>query len=612
MGILRLTSPVVLGALVASVALGCVEKDKKNRVVKDPAYIKANLLPTAPDKMTNKINANFGDQIVYLGNDVSQTLIKPGDDVTITHYWQVKQAPGNKWRVFSHVNGATGQDWMNVDPSKMRLQYPPKDWKAGDIIRDEHKFKLKKDWSSSFATVSVGLFKGNAIKDRMPIVSGPKDKQQRVPVVRFKVAVSGSAGDVDKNLLKQAPKVGNTVNADFDGKLIYLGNDAPKSAAPGEAISIVHYWKVVTPPGADWHINSVLQGQAATDRMNIDASPMRRAYPAAKWKAGDIIRDTQKVVVKRNWGSKMATVRVAVTDRKTRQRVALRSGKSDDNWADVAKIEVKFNVIPKARGPIKLDGVADEESWKTALASANFVDAEGGKQTQMTKARMLWDDQALYVFVEVSDTDINSPYTKRDDPLWKGDVVEIFIDADRNGRGYVELQVNPNNAIFDAWFPRGPRQDPQFGWNSKMEAKVVVNGTVNKKDTDTGWNVEIKIPHETVKGDDPKMRVAIPPRVGNRWRLNVIRQDRVGKDFQGTSSWNQITIQDYHALGRMMEVVFGDESGEFTPTTPIAPVDGKKAVTPAAPAPAKVMPAPKKATVKATVAPRKATAAPKK
>ena len=81
------------------------------------------------------------------------------------------------------------------------------------------------------------------------------------------------------------------------------------------------------------------------------------------------------------------------------------------------------------------DGIADEESWKTALMSSNFVEPEGSKlQTQMTKARMLWDDKALYVFIEVSDTDINSPYKKRDDPLWKGDVVELFIDADRNGR----------------------------------------------------------------------------------------------------------------------------------------------------------------------------------
>lgn len=564
-------------ALVATSS--CVDKDKGNKVRKDPAYIKANLLPTAPAKLANKVNATLGDKVVYLGNDVKSKVIKPGEDVTITHYWKVVAPPGKGWRVFTHVNGAKSQDWMNVDATKMRAQYPPKDWKAGDIIRDEQKFKLKKDWVSPFALVSVGLFSGNAVKDRMAITKGPKDKQHRVPVLRFKVAASGSAGDVAKNVLKKAPKFDNKVGTNFGGKLIYLGNDAPASVRAGEPISIIHYWKVVAPPEGNWSVRSMLEGTSPRDRMSAHGSPMRRAYPSTKWKAGDIIRDTQKIVLRRSWASTTAKVRIGVFDRKQRKNVAITAGpKVDDNWAEVASIEVKFNVIPKAKGPIKLDGVADEESWKTALASPNFVDAKNGPSTQMTKARLLWDDEALYVFVEVSDTNIRSKYTKRDDPLWKGDVVELFIDADRNGNDYVELQVNPNNAVFDAWFARrrSKQYTGEFDWNSKLESKVVVNGTVNKSDKDTGWNVEIKIPHATVKGRNDKMRVNIPPKVGDRWRLNIIRVDRDGKKYEGISSWNQITSGDFHALRLMLEVVFGDEKGEFAPPAPPAPAPGKK------------------------------------
>jgi|GEM_PF-203434 len=576
----RLNSPFSACALacVLAVAPGCIDKDKGNKFRKDPAYIKANLLPTAPAKMTNTVNASLGDKVVYLGNDITSKVIAPGDDVTIIHYWKVVQPPGKGWRVFTHVNGAKAQDWMNVDATKMRAQYPPKNWKAGDIIRDEQKFKLKKDWSSRFALVSVGLFSGNAVKDRMPITKGPKDKQHRIPVLRFTVAGSSMAGDVSKNVLKTAPKFDHKVGANFGGKLIYLGNDAPERASPGESIAIIHYWKVVSPPGANWMLRTMVQGTSPRDRMTANSTPMRRAYPSTKWKAGDIIRDTQKIMLRRSWSSNAAVIRVGVLDRKTHKAVAITSGpKVEDNWAEVATVPIKYNVIPKAKGPIKIDGVADEPSWKTALASPNFVDAEGGPQTQMTKARLLWDDQALYVFVEVSDTNIRSPYKKRDDPLWKGDVVEMFIDADRNGRGYVELQVNPNNAIFDSWFPQGPRQNPQFGWNSKLQAKVVVNGTVNTNDKDTGWNVEIKIPMATVKGDNPKMRVNIPPKVGDRWRLNIVRVDRDGKKYEGVSSWNRITMRDFHALGRMLVVVFGDEKGEFASPAPVKPAPGKPA-----------------------------------
>ena len=62
---------------------------------------------------------------------------------------------------------------------------------------------------------------------------------------------------------------------------------------------------------------------------------------------------------------------------------------------------------------------------------------------------MTWDEQNLYVFVQADDPDVSSKYTKNDDEIWKNDVIEIFIDADSNRHGYVELQVNPNNATFD-------------------------------------------------------------------------------------------------------------------------------------------------------------------
>ncbi len=42
---------------------------------------------------------------------------------------------------------------------------------------------------------------------------------------------------------------------------------------------------------------------------------------------------------------------------------------------------------------------------------------------------------------------------KRDDPLYTQDVVEIFIDADADGRTYDEIEVSPHNVVFDAYFP---------------------------------------------------------------------------------------------------------------------------------------------------------------
>ena len=100
----------------------------------------------------------------------------------------------------------------------------------------------------------------------------------------------------------------------------------------------------------------------------------------------------------------------------------------------------------------------------------------------------------------------------------------MMIDADGNGKTYVELQVAPNGNVFDTYLPSGastrtrsiPKMKP-FSWNSKMVAKVHVDGTLNKReDQDKGWTVELAIPLEDVKGMDDKSALKLPPDAGRR------------------------------------------------------------------------------------------------
>jgi hypothetical protein len=84
-----------------------------------------------------------------------------------------------------------------------------------------------------------------------------------------------------------------------------------------------------------------------------------------------------------------------------------------------------------------------------------------------------------------------------------------------------------------------------------------------------------------VKGNDPAMPVVLPPRVGDRWRLNVVRPDyRSGGGGPTVSSWNRISIADFHALDRMLNVVFADAQGSITARASTSP-----AATPTEPAP---------------------------
>ena len=170
-----------------------------------------------------------------------------------------------------------------------------------------------------------------------------------------------------------------------------------------------------------------------------------------------------------------------------------------------------------------------------------------------------------------------SEYRNHDEPLWKADCVELFIDADANRRGYIELQVNPNNATFDSWFAVTRAQGGDPSWDSGMQTAVKLRGTTAPGDTDQGWDAEIAIPWQAVRGRDAAMAVRLPPEVGDRWRMNVVRVDvRTGEKTPQASSWNRISSADFHALDRMLTVVFADPAGSIAPR-PADPAPGSGA-----------------------------------
>ena len=86
--------------------------------------------------------------------------------------------------------------------------------------------------------------------------------------------------------------------------------------------------------------------------------------------------------------------------------------------------------VKRAPSPIAIDGKLDDAAWAGASAplTLQFLwDSQtGAKQT--TLARLLWDAQALYVGYDVEDADITAQYTERDDPTYRDDAVEIFIN----------------------------------------------------------------------------------------------------------------------------------------------------------------------------------------
>ena len=117
--------------------------------------------------------------------------------------------------------------------------------------------------------------------------------------------------------------------------------------------------------------------------------------------------------------------------------------------------------------------------------------------------------------------------TRRDEHLWDEEVVEIFLDPDRSGRDYYELEVNPANVVCDLrMVSPWPDKKGDIDWNlAGLETRVHARGSDGGA---PGWTVTAFLPWRGLRALPSAGKVALPPKPGDAWRFNVFRIERPG------------------------------------------------------------------------------------
>jgi hypothetical protein len=377
-------------------------------------------------------------------------------------------------------------------------------------------------------------------------------------------------------------KIQHPNEGQLEDKLEYLGVDVDtETVTPGKAFTLTHYWRVMAPVGDDWKIFIHLETpDSKKNHLNADHVPISGKYPVSLWKKGEIIRDVHRVSVPQSWPGNEVDIYVGAWKGPLRLK-ATKGPHDTENRILSVKLPVqsaagsgeKKRLVAKRvkNGAIKADGKMDEKEWADAPSSGDFVrtmDAQPAEQK--TSAKVLWDDKFVYVGFVNEDKDIWTTLDKHDDKLWTQEADEMFIDADGDGKTYVELQVNPKGVTFDSFLPTY-RQN-QNDWDSGMKAGVTVDGTLNKRDDeDKKWVAEIAIPIEAARGKEKDMK-NVPPKVGTEWRVNFFRMDQPNGRPQSGSGWSPPMVGDFHALDKFGILVFGDEKGK-APNAAAAPAE---------------------------------------
>ncbi len=184
---------------------------------------------------------------------------------------------------------------------------------------------------------------------------------------------------------------------------------------------------------------------------------------------------------------------------------------------------------------VSLNGMpaADDPVWEDAPAAWLKNSQTGQVPFLATELRFLCDDKAqmLYVRFAGEDDEVKSTFRLHDSPVYRADVMELFIADTNDLNRYIELEVTPYDVRFD-----GIIQFTDEGRTLNMDYDIA------------GWKTK------TLTGGHrlisvwalPYAAFEAPPKAGYSWRINAFRIDHHSSRGMSLMAWQPTMQPTFH------------------------------------------------------------------
>jgi len=216
-------------------------------------------------------------------------------------------------------------------------------------------------------------------------------------------------------------------------------------------------------------------------------------------------------------------------------------------FAAVAGAQPLRYEVKRAAGSIAIDGKVEEAAWRAA-APIEFVFPWAFQKgaRQKTVARLLRDDRYLYVAYECDDADITAQLEHRDDPTYRDDAVELFINPKPSQSNYFGLEMNARGTLYDYFY-----LFPEF----LLKRFDFTDVRVRTARTPKGWSLELALSWADFEG----LGTGKPPAPGEVWTANLNRWDGA-EPARRLSQWSdsEMAKPNPHNPKRFGQLIFTD------------------------------------------------------
>jgi Carbohydrate-binding family 9 len=170
---------------------------------------------------------------------------------------------------------------------------------------------------------------------------------------------------------------------------------------------------------------------------------------------------------------------------------------------------------------------------------------DGGPAEQPTVVRIAWNGQGLHIRFECQDRHAWGTMTRRDDPIYQEEAVEVFLaPGSADPVDYLEFEVSPLGVLWDGRIRNPTSRRADMVADPAWDCSGIRWAAGRLGSARQDWWASLSLPWEGIApGESP------PPAV---WRANFYRIERPAGGLPEFTAWSPTLVEpaDFHKPSR--------------------------------------------------------------
>ncbi len=134
--------------------------DREGQPLGSPIIGWVKIAPKEPQSyaIPNPTYFNLADRVALIGYDLEERVIRPGETLHLTLFWQALKGMEEDYTVFTHLIDEEERIWGQRDSQPLGGYYPTSFWDVGEVVKDEYELVVQPQAPPGEYLLEVGMY----------------------------------------------------------------------------------------------------------------------------------------------------------------------------------------------------------------------------------------------------------------------------------------------------------------------------------------------------------------------------------------------------------------------------------------------------------------------